>query len=782
MTGWWQERATKLWWKELRESYAVLVLGWIITLATLAKLPSSTSRYVWGIDFHNTAMAILFFVALVLGVTAYAVEEEYETLEPLMAKPIPPNDILATKLGVRLGLLFFSAIVVGIIELLTGAWPVEFSIPSRIVFERWLGGLMLLVFGLGLGLYFGKILGRQITGLLSAILVFAAGWVLLELSPLSFLFEGESGQKIYWIKIILLPGLAGTITILASIRARPGAVGLLARPAVAAIALAGYALIFWSLTIVPPGDAWQNGQLYRLHWTVRFAGPEAGLDALVDRFIHQKAGNIRDDPDSISVVMILHTNISPSGLTYPTERIGDSNLLGLRGRVVRTYRRRDTISPHTDIEILAAEYRSERWIARCLDIARQPGYSEHHKLIALHLAGRASHAEHTESIASFLDTPSLNVRLMAAYMLAAREDQRGEEVLKAILPRIESMELIKKIAYLTSSIGIDTGPEFATLMRRWIVSEGPYDRRLRSAARYWYRKNGSMEDVDLIRRSLWLDRWPPLKEATTPEDIPVWDYMKEWNAPGFIDELHRQATRTISKLRDVYQEAHIILLKNYQLRTADEKLKVRRYNTLTSSLYRIIRELAEQLDPGFIELWEEYRQLRYYDDRYLFAVPLITYLPWMGEPGIQELRSVVENTKVRIYTRFQAALLLAYHGYREFDGVALRFFELYRETDRFDGYFRRGDPWSAFLAMVEKGNLIYAGPIIETAWNVFENRGRVRFRSIMGYRYVRTGTSIWNNITAQVLEEATGKKYGWNLKAWKAWWDREGKNISSGNN
>ncbi len=129
MTGWWQERATKLWWKELRESYAVLVLGWIITLATLAKLPSSTSRYVWGIDFHNTAIAILFFVALVLGVTAYAVEEEYETLEPLMAKPISPNDILATKLGVRLGLLFFSAILVGIVELLTGAWPIEFSIP-----------------------------------------------------------------------------------------------------------------------------------------------------------------------------------------------------------------------------------------------------------------------------------------------------------------------------------------------------------------------------------------------------------------------------------------------------------------------------------------------------------------------------------------------------------------------------------------------------------------------------------------------------------------------------
>ena len=64
-------------------------------------------------------------IAVVLGVTAYALEEEYETITPLLARPIPINDIFATKLGIRLGLLFLSMIVIALIEFWTGAWPIE---------------------------------------------------------------------------------------------------------------------------------------------------------------------------------------------------------------------------------------------------------------------------------------------------------------------------------------------------------------------------------------------------------------------------------------------------------------------------------------------------------------------------------------------------------------------------------------------------------------------------------------------------------------------------------
>ena len=240
MILWWKTRQRRLWWKELRESWPVLGLGWLIIIAFAYKIPADvSSRYIWGMDFNMTATAILLFVVMVLGVTAYAVEEEYETLEPLMARPIPLNDILATKLGVRLGLVFLSALLMGTIELVTGAWPIEYGIPSPVVFERWMGSLMIMICGLGLGFYFGKVLGRQITALLSAGLIFAAGWVLLSLSPLSFLFEGEEGETIYWIKQILLPGLLGTVAILASIRARTGEGTILTRPVVAAAGHSG---------------------------------------------------------------------------------------------------------------------------------------------------------------------------------------------------------------------------------------------------------------------------------------------------------------------------------------------------------------------------------------------------------------------------------------------------------------------------------------------------------------------------------------------------------------
>jgi len=782
MMRWWQQRQSRLWWKELRESYAVVVLGCIIILVFTYKMPASiASRYVWGIDFHMTATAILLFVAMVLGVTAYAVEEEYETLEPLMAKPIPPDDILATKLGVRLGLLFFSAVAIGIMELLTGAWPIKYGIPSPVIFERWVGGLMILICGLGLGFFFGKVLGRQITGLLGAILVFAAGWVLLELSPLAFLFEGESGKKIYWIKIILLPGLGGTIAIIASIRARPGTGGLLARPVVAAVALAGYALIFWSQTVVPPGSAWVSGRVYKAHWTARFGSPEAGLDALVEQFIRQNALEIKDDPDSISVTMVLKTIFYPSRSITRTERIGSSNLLGIRGRTVRTYLSRNRVYSSMTIEALAAERRSPRWISSCLDIARQPGHSEHYQLVALHLAGRADHPEHTEAIASYLDSPFLNVRLMAAYMLLARDDPRGGETIKILVRQIENEALIENIAYVTSSSGIDLGSKFGSLMRDWITREGQDNRQYRAAARFWYRKNGSLKDLDLIRHSLWLNVDERYRHMTTLEDMRVWEYLKDWNAPGLIDEYYRQARRAISELTDIYEEAHDVLDRDYWRRTNEERLKLHRFYMLTRSLNTIFSGLSEQLDPGVIELWEEYRPMSYGPYRYPSSPPYITYLPGMGEIGIQKLREFFDNTKSRIYTRFQAALILAYHGYREYDAIALNFYELYRDTD-FLNYPWGAEPYSAFLAMVEKGNLRFAGPIIEEAWKVFENKGRILYRYRSGYRYTRVGTDRWNNVTAQILEEATGKKYGWNLKAWKKWWDEEGKALSTAGN
>lgn len=35
---------------------------------------------------------------------------------------------------------------------------------------------------------------------------------------------------------------------------------------------------------------------------------------------------------------------------------------------------------------------------------------------------------------------------------------------------------------------------------------------------------------------------------------------------------------------------------------------------------------------------------------------------------------------------------------------------------------------------------------------------------------------------ADVLEAATGLNFGWDLKKWKKWWDREGKELAMAGN
>ena len=783
MMRWWHERWRKLWWKEFRESYAVVGLGWVIILIYSYKMPAElSSRYTWGMDLHMTATAILLFVAMVLGVTAYAVEEEYETLEPLMAKPITADDITATKLGVRLGLLFFSYLALAVIELLTGAWPIKYGIPHPAIFERWVGGLMIMIFGCGLGFYFGKVLGKQITGLLSACLVFAAGWVLLELSPLSFAFEGEGGEKIYWIKIILLPALGAIITILASIRARPGAGGPLSRPATAALALAGYALISWSLSVVPPSNAWLTPENYSAEWTARFGSPEAALQVLLDRFVDEDVPEMaEDDPDSISRTMLMNTTVYPASRVARTERTGYSNLLGLQGRIVIIRPDGERIPSLSKLERRVTSYRSADWISRCLEIALQPGHSELHQLTALHLAGLAGHPESSAAISPYLDSPSLYVKLMSAYMLLALDDPRGPDALKSLINQIESETVMRSVAHLASNVSIDFGPEFRSLMQEWLTRTGQNGRWFRDAARFWYRRNGSAEDLDIIRQSLQIDWLETYSQSLITDDWRIWQYLKDWNAPGLLDELHRQMRIGLDYLKESYQEIQLISFKGYRRRTDEERGKINRYNLLTRSLRTIITELGEQYDPAVIELWEEFWPMAYHTWEHPRLIPYITSLPGMGEIGFQKLRGIVDDTRLRIYLRFQAALILSYHGYSDYDSIALRFFELYRSTD-FMNYPWSSEPYSTFLVLVEAGNLRFAEPIIEEAWTAFENKGHILYQSQRGYRYVAIGTIRWNNRTAEVLEAVTGKRYGWNLKAWKKWWDEEGRALATAGN
>ena len=782
MILWWKTRQKRLWWKELRESWPVLGLGWMIIIIFAYKVPADvSSRYIWGMDFNMTATAILLFVVMVLGVTAYAVEEEYKTLEPLMSKPISPHDILATKLGVRLGLVFFSALLIGAIELLTGAWPIEYGIPSPVIFERWMGSLMIMICGLGLGFYFGKVLGHQITALLSACLIFGAGWVLLELSPLSFLFEGEEGETIYWIKQILLPGLLGTVAILASIRARIGEGNLLTRPAVAAAALAGYALLSWSLTVVPPGRAWASAEVYSAHWAVQFGSPEAGLDALVNMYLRNYHWEAEADPDSVATTIVMQTSIYPPSRTYRYERTGYSSLLGVEGRRVSTYDRRPSVSSRIHLTVIAAEKRSADWIGKCLEIAREPGRSVNHKLVALHLAGRANHSENTEAIASYLESPSQYVRLMAAYMLLAREDPRAEGVLTRLIGEVDKEILLSNIVYQINAFRIDLGPDLRLIMQEWLQRTGNENRDFRNVARFWFNEHGSREDLDLIRRSLWLNVSERNRQTRTINDLQIWRYLKSWNDPGLSAEFHMQARKMLDELAEIQKEAHYILERERRYRSLEEILKVNRYSMLTSNLRAILGEMAAQYDPAVIDLYDEYILLTYRDDMYPSTLPYISFLPGMGEEGIQKLREMVDDNRISVFRRFQASLILTHHGYDGYDSIALRYFELFKDS-RYQGYYWGSTSYEAFLVLIEEDHLQFIGPVIERAWKVFQSEGRYQYFNNRGYIYTRAGTYMWNNWTADVLKAATGLNFGWDLKKWKKWWDREGKELAMAGN
>jgi len=330
MNRWWLEQRRKLWWKEARECWLYLGLGWFVIVALMVGIPVQDSfsgtldLYLWGVEVHSGAIAILLFISLCLGVTAYAVEAEYETLTPLLAKPIPLNDLYATKLGVRLGLLFVSVVLLGVIELWTGAWPIEWRIPSPVIFERWASGLMICAMGLGLGIYFGKTLGRQTSAILASGLVFLVGYVYLTLSPLNFMFQGDEEHNFYWIRGILLPGLTAIVAMTAAAFARIGEPGFMARRKglITTIALGLYALLFWSMTIVPPGKAWIRPKLYRQYLEIRFGSPQAGVDILLDRYIANNQHLVDDTPEVKAMWILRDVDIhnAPVDYKYPTRR------------------------------------------------------------------------------------------------------------------------------------------------------------------------------------------------------------------------------------------------------------------------------------------------------------------------------------------------------------------------------------------------------------------------------------------------------------------------------
>ncbi len=792
MNRWLLEQRTKLWWKEARECWLYLGVGWFVIVALMVgiRVPDgSIGMYLWGIEVHSGAMAILLFVSLCLGVTAYAVETEYETLTPLLAKPIPLNDIFATKLGVRLGLLFLSMVLLGAVELWTGAWPIVWRIPSPVVFERWASGLMICAMGLGLGLYFGKTLGRQTSAILASGLVFLVGYVYLTLSPLNFIFEGDGERNFYWIRGILLPGLTATVAITAAVFARIGEPGFMARRKglLTTIAMGLYAFLFWSMTIVPPGSAWIRPELYRQYLEIRFGSPRASVDILLDRYIAGNSHLTEDSPEVQAIWVLKDVDIRNVSVDYyyyyynldrfeyeGRRTLGIPNPPASPREVVMYVR------GETTIERMAAENRKPAWIAECLAQVRDPSGSDLQKMTAIRLAGVAGHPEHTEAIAAFLQDPSEHVQLMAALMLFGRDDPRGMPHLTEILTNGRHPDLLSYYATRSSQwrVVLDEGEE--DLYRTWAVS--PDYHGWRRAGRNWLRVNGTVADADLVRRSIWLGRrnWY-IDVGLTPDDMDILPYLKSWDAPDYLDQLWEVAREHLEEMDTLYPRVEEIppsvkRSRYYARRSrfrADDWNILNNWSSARSAFLNYCTQLIREGETEAVELWLDRRTLLLsgtsaYDYSYLyrsFGDDIIGLLPSFGDYGFQLLHEIVANRRETSRARFQAALILAWHGESRYHAEAFRILETFHDHPEF---YTDRDLQNVALLMLAEGNPRYAGLIIDFWWDSFEQGSG-------GYRY-------WGGMTIEtidILEKVTGQNFDWDLKAWHKWWEREGMHIAA---
>ncbi len=797
MNRWWLEQQRRFWWKESRESIVFIGLAWVVIIFLMIglgipKSGESFSRYLWGSEFHSGATAILLFIAICLGVTAYAVEEESETITPLLAKPIRLNDIFATKLGVRLGWLFASMLLLGLIEIWTGAWPIEWRIPSPVMFERWLSGVMLCVMGLGLGLYFGKTLGRQTSALVASGMVFLAGFIYLTMSPLGFLFEGPEGvdgKDYYWIRDILLPGLTGTIAIIAALYAPLGEPGFMARrkTIVGTLAITLYALILWSFTIVPPDKQWYRPEVYRQHLVARTGSPEAGIDVLIDRYLEFVNPDIADQPELVAEGMIKEVSIRNARTGYDYEFYGGiygsmgNSLLGLPLlQYGPSIQRVKLVNTSSDLERIVSEHRNPDWFSRCLELAQDRSRTILQRLTAIHLVGVINNPDHTETLASLLTDPSDQVQFMAALMLYGREDPRGIERIQAILSDGEHEELMIHFATRTWPWRLDLGEAFGDLMRDLAVSE-QYN-GYRRAGRGWLQKYGTVADADLVRRSLWLgqrnnyrDPWEPER---TPDDIEILLYLKSWGAENYLDQLWQHASAAVAEVEAILSVIEEIPERDRSSRTRRNRLTdadrwaLSRWNTSRRESADYLLQLIREGESDAVAVWRHLRSVlsrdqfnyvyRYYGD-YILAE-----LPALGEYGFQVLQEVATDRREPIRFRFQANLMLAYYGYEEYHERVFQMLEIYKlHKDFYYGSTIR----RAAEIMVARGHQRYVEIVIDYWWNEFQN-DRVGFDAF-------GGTSFG---TIAHLEELTGKNYGWDVRAWKKWWDREGMHIAAAGN
>jgi hypothetical protein len=791
-------------WKELRESVppVFLALG-VIVITLLLPAFSEHPRYgfYWGIGYHSSALAILFFVSLVLGVTAYAVEEEQETLFPLLAKPVPANDILATKLGVRLGLIFISWVFLGILELLTGAWPIEWNIPSPYGFERWVGAIMICALGLALGLYFGRRHGHQTIALLLAILVFAAGFIILNQTPVKFIFDGADGPtRWYPVRIIWIPALGAIAAVLMTIRMPEEIKSGVPAGLLTGTSLGLYALLLWSLTLLPVQLVWNSPSAYRDYWTMRFGKLKPSFETMVrltyDEFTILPARD--DQPEQKIPSQREQRLLSGLYLSIPAEPPTTyyDQLLGTRPwrPSPEAYGQLSRRSPYAIATDSAAEeffvtVRPSKDLDALLEMGAAGELGAFERMMALHVAGVVDRPEQSDRIAAYLDDSDPDVQSIAALLLAKRGDDRAFPVLGELLDS-GRREVQTKIVSLMTSARVDVGRNIRPIVEEWLrlpaISTADSVREFgndfsarRRVALAWMKRFGGPADLPLIRQAYWANHFEYWRREHTPADVDVWDYLLGWSDPSTYPAIKQylgEIVATRAGQIDRYFR-YLDLPWRSRQRYDEEARWVSGFSNDVYNLYRGLGLLLQVHDPEALRYWELGRPMTYsfsgYRTDYVsYRYPVQTLLPRLAEygpAGLAELGRLHTDRGTPPQIRFQAALLLAARGDEPAAREALRLWELYRGSapDR----LWEGDALAAFSDLLADGYLRFAGPIL-----LYANAGYERNTGFTYYYWRGTrsmGHGWWNLSIIEDLKRGSGQDYGWDLKAWTKWWERE---------
>jgi len=293
------------------------------------------------------------------------------------------------------------------------------------------------------------------------------------------------------------------------------------------------------------------------------------------------------------------------------------------------------------------------------------------------------------------------------------------------------------------------------------------------------RRFGSPADLPLIRRAEWTRRYANWRREHTPAEVDVWDYLLRWSDPSTYPEI-KQYLREIVATRSGQVERYFRyrdLPYRQRQRYDDEARWASEFSNDVYNLYRGIGLLLQVHDPEALRYWELGHSMTYtfsgYTTDYISyryrGQTLLPRLAEYGPAGLVELERLQTDRSTPAPIRFQAALLLAARGDEQAAGDALRLWELYRGSSL--SRLWEGDALAAFSDLVADGYTRFAGPILRYANAGYEGDPTLRYYYWRGASMM--GHTWWNLDIIEDLKRGSGQDYGWDLKAWTKWWERE---------